>query len=145
MKKYKVISITEPGDGILDKIFKKKIVKYNIRNTESGYNMYKHHYTLKTPATEYCEQLNNYNEAEKFIICQDGNGIYHVLYKTNRATGVITINGVEYNNIVNLGYFHELEKVKEGYKTIEAARTLKKRAYEKYTKNENGKTFKFIE
>ena len=42
--------------------------------------------------------MEKYDEAEDYIICQDGNGMYHVLYK-NKRSFIIKVNSIKYRFI----------------------------------------------
>ena len=143
MSKYVVIHTVKYDDNIFGKIFKKKTIEYYIRNTRTGCKINIYSNMTKEGILKHCEYLNKYDAAEEYIICKDGNGMYHVMYKTTGSQNII-VDGVDYNYISYISPFHEYDNIEKGCRSFEEAEVLRDKADKMCKERENRKVLKVV-
>ena len=101
-------------------------------------------------AIDHCEYLNDYDRAERFIVCRDKNNVYWVftksIYKRSIASSsyVRSASGVNYSKQGKSTMYEGLTEIKTGCNSFEEAEKVIQKMLEAYKKNDNSKSFEIV-
>ncbi len=107
-------------------------------------------YLYKYSAMDHCEYLNEYNRAERFIVCRDKNNVYWVFVKnkqmnfTTSKSYVKSISGVNYTKQFNSRPYNDLTELEAGCNSFKEAEELIQQMHLIYKKNINKYEFEIV-
>ena len=104
----------------------------------------------KYSAVDQCDYLNNYDSAERFIVCRNKNNVYWIFVKrkqmnfTASNSYVKSTSGVNYTKMTQGILYQKLTKLETGCNSFEEAEELIQQIYVAYKKSSNSKSFEIV-
>ena len=126
-----------------------KATSYNVRDKNNEYNIYT---TLnENYATHYCNYMNNYDNAKKFIICKDGNDVYWIFVKDKsdvsnktKLHSIRTDDDICYIKQKQILHYNKLYKLCSGCDSLKIAEELRECLYTADKEHINSHNFTII-
>ena len=104
----------------------------------------------KYSAIDQCDYLNDYERAERFIVCKDKNNIYWVFTKSiymrtiASSSYVKSTSGINYSKQGKSTMYENFIEIKTGCNSFEKAEELIQQMGVVYKKNNNSKIFEIV-